>query len=311
MAGGTDGPLRHVHGCLPFALHGRNRKVRPASSLRLAARCDGRSHTCQRVNSRGDDGDGGCLCGRALARFILAFVYRNAGGRHGGLRDSVFRRDDRPRANGHQESFGLFHRQPTRLHVSRLRRRRIHGGHLSLDDACILQGPALPCRRQRHSRNGRRTGNAQNGWARQEDQVDLRDDVYRHSGHRGHPAFRRLLFKRRDSVRDFPKRSRRSHSHPLCPRFARRRAHGVLHVPSDFPDLSRQAALRRTQSACARVALEHARAAGRPRNSLRCRRLVCTAGVFPGAGLLREFPRTRVWRTGSCGGGRGSRRAPT
>src|SRR2546430_7810210 len=40
---------------------------------------------------------------RSLARFILAFVYRNAGGRHGGLRDSVFRRDDRPRANRSEE----------------------------------------------------------------------------------------------------------------------------------------------------------------------------------------------------------------
>ncbi len=72
--------------------------------------------------------------------------------------------------------------------VRRLRRRRLARG-----DPLLLQGPALPGRRQRDSRAGRRAGHAPDGRTSQEDSDHLLDHVLRLGGDRRYPALLRFL----------------------------------------------------------------------------------------------------------------------
>ena len=62
----------------------------------------------------------------------------------------LLRRHHRPVPERHQAGAGLLHRQPARLHVPRPRRGGVLGRHLPPDDPRLLQGPAVPRRRQRH-----------------------------------------------------------------------------------------------------------------------------------------------------------------
>ena len=57
----------------------------------------------------------------------------------------------------------------------------------------FFKGFALPRRRQRDSRHGRRTGHAQDGRPAQENSLDVLDHVYGHAGDRRHARFFRLL----------------------------------------------------------------------------------------------------------------------
>ena len=83
--------------------------------------------------------------------------------RHRRRRHGPLRRHHRPGAERHQARARLLHHLAARLHVSRLRRRRLFRRHLPSRHARLLQGSALPCRRLRHSRPGRRAGHAQDG----------------------------------------------------------------------------------------------------------------------------------------------------
>ena len=69
------------------------------------------------------------------------------GGAHGALR-----RHHRPGAERHQEGAGLLDGQPARLHVPGGRRGRLRRRHLPPGDPRLLQGAALPRRRQRDPR---------------------------------------------------------------------------------------------------------------------------------------------------------------
>ena len=70
---------------------------------------------------------------------------------------------------------GVLHHQPTRIHVPGLRRGRFRGGNFPPDDSCVLQVAALPVRRQRDARHGRRTGYAQDGRAAPQVENHARD----------------------------------------------------------------------------------------------------------------------------------------
>ena len=59
---------RHAHGDCASAVCRRDRKIRAASALRLAAGRDGRPDAGQRADPRGDHGDRGRVHGGALAR---------------------------------------------------------------------------------------------------------------------------------------------------------------------------------------------------------------------------------------------------
>ncbi len=63
----------------------------------------------------------------------------------------------------HQARPRLLHRLPARLHVPRLRSRRLLGRHLPPPHPRLLQGAPLPRRRLRHPRPLRRAGHARHG----------------------------------------------------------------------------------------------------------------------------------------------------
>ena len=75
----------------------------------------------------------------------------------------LLRRHRRPRAERHQARHRLFDLLAARLHVRRLRRRRLSGRHLPPVHARLLQGAAVPRRRLGDPRHASRAGHAQNG----------------------------------------------------------------------------------------------------------------------------------------------------
>ncbi len=99
------------------------------------------------------------------------------------LRDGAFRRDHCPDAERHEAHARLFHHQPTRVHVPRLRRGVFAARHFPLDDARVLQVTALPRRRQRDARHGRRTRHAEDGRPAAQIENDVRHVPRRHAGH--------------------------------------------------------------------------------------------------------------------------------
>jgi hypothetical protein len=66
-------------------------------------------------------------------------------------------------AKRHQESTGLLHREPVGVYVPGPRRGGIFVGHVPRNDPRLLQGPAVPRRRQRDPRHERRTGHPAHG----------------------------------------------------------------------------------------------------------------------------------------------------
>ena len=79
--------------------------------------------------------------------------------------DGVVRGDHRAGADRHQARAGLLDGFAAGIHVPGLRRGGVFGGDLPPDDACVLQGAAVPCGRVGDPRDGRRTGHAQDGRA--------------------------------------------------------------------------------------------------------------------------------------------------
>jgi hypothetical protein len=175
------------------------REIRADSAVRLVAGRDGGPDAGQRSDPRGDDGDRRRLHGRTLTRDFSERAGGHAGGRRDRMRDGALCRNDRPRADRHQESAGLLHGFATRLHVFGMRRGRIRRGHFSLDDARIFQGLALPCRGKRDPRHGRRAGHAQDGRPAHENSGDILDDAHGHARHRGRAGLFRIFQQGRDS----------------------------------------------------------------------------------------------------------------
>src|SRR5260370_187193 len=156
-------------------------------------------------------------------------------------RHRLLRRHHRPGADRHQSRSRLLPRQPARLHVPRLRRRRIFRRHLPPHDPRLLQSPALPRFRQRHSRHGRRARHAAHGRPEQKNSLDLSHHAHCHAGHHRLPSPGRFLQQRLHPAQRLPERARRPH--PLRLRPADGAAHFLLHVPAHLPHFSRQAAL--------------------------------------------------------------------
>ena len=144
-------------------VHRRHRQIGAVSPVCLAARRHGRSDAGFRADPRGHHGDGRRLHGGALARAVRvdpAHLDHRCGDRrvHGNLRGL-----HRAGAERYQARAGLLDRQPAWLHVPGAGRRRVLGRHLPPVHARFLQGSALPRRRLRDSRHGRRAGHAPHG----------------------------------------------------------------------------------------------------------------------------------------------------
>ena len=154
---------------------GRVRQVRADSFICLAAGRDGRPDTCLGADSRGHHGDRRRLHGCAVACDLRTCAHRADRSRDHRNANRVLRRDHRHRANRYKEGAGLLHSLAARLHVYCLRRGRIFGGHLSSDDARLLQRSVVSCGRLGDSCGGRRAGHAQDGRPALENSLDLLD----------------------------------------------------------------------------------------------------------------------------------------
>ena len=223
----------------------RRRQVRPDSPLRLAARRHGRSHPRLRPHPRRHHGHGRHLHGRPLPTSSSTAAPTPSASSPSSARHRSLRRLHRPRPARHQARPRLLHRLAARLHVPRLRRRRLLGRRLPSAHPRLLQGPALPRRRLRHPRPLRRAGHAPHGRPPQTHPHHLLDHDRRRLRHRRHPALRRLLLKGRDPLPDLhqPQPARQA---PLARRPRHRRHDLLLHVPPLVQDLLRRSPLRRT-----------------------------------------------------------------
>ena len=97
-----------------------------------------------------------------------------------GVDHGVLRRDRRPRAERHQARHRLFDLLAARLHVRRLRHRRLWRRHLPSLHARLLQGAPVPRRRLRHPRHAPRAGHARDGRPPKENPLDVRRHAGRH-----------------------------------------------------------------------------------------------------------------------------------
>ena len=116
-----------------------------------------------------------------------------------GAATALFAATHRAGADGHQAGAGLLDRVAAGIHVPGVRRGGVFGGDLSPDDACVLQGAALPRGRFGDSRAGRRTGYAPDGRTAEEHAGHVLDDAGGGVCDRRHFSFRGILQQGRDS----------------------------------------------------------------------------------------------------------------
>ena len=249
------------------AVRRRRGQERPDPAPHLAARRDGGPDPGLRPHPRGDDGHGRRLHDRALQRALRAGAPRRRHRRRGRRRDPADGRDDRPGAGGHQARPGLEHREPDRLHDHGRGARRVRRRDVPLPDPRLLQGAALPRRRHRDPRAGRRAEPRPDGRPALAPAAHARHGAGGLPGHRRHPALLRLLQQGRHP-RDGDGR-RRARQGPRRGRPDRRRADGLLHVPPVLPGLLGPGAGRRLRARPPQPELGHVgagRAAGPARD---------------------------------------------
>ena len=112
----------------------------------------------ERLDPRRDDGHGRRLPGGPLPAAVCRLARRpirrgDHRRNHGPVGRNHRRHPDRPETDS-----GLFHDQPSRLHVrgpGHVHAGRGHRRHVPPRDARLLQGPAVPWGRQRNARDGR------------------------------------------------------------------------------------------------------------------------------------------------------------
>ena len=130
-----------------ISLHRRDRQVGTDSAARLAARCDGGSDAGVGADPCGDDGDRRRLPRCAAARHLPARARGVGTGRHDRCGHRVLRRDDRARADRHQEGAGVLDDLAARLHVPGRWSRGLRGRGVPPVHARLLQGVPVPRRR--------------------------------------------------------------------------------------------------------------------------------------------------------------------
>src|ERR1035437_8347255 len=270
----------------PAALPRGVRQERAGTSLRVAAGRDGGPDAGLGAHPRRDDGHGGRLPRRPVQRSLRPLTRRADArgvdrGRHGDLRG-----DDRPRAERHQESARVLDRLAARLHVPRVRRRRVLGRHLPRLHARLLQGLPLSRFRLRHHVHASRAGHAADGWSRRADPADVPDDARHDARDRRYLSARRVLLERR--------RSRGNGGFgppgPLRGWPAPRRPDGVSHVPSRLDDILRKGS--RSRGARPRKPRDDDGPSLDPRGPLRRRRLRRRHRGPRRTGSDRAFPRS-------------------
>src|SRR2546425_1033105 len=171
----------HPHAAAPdpdpaAAVRRGRRQERAVPAPRVAPRCDGGPDHGQRVDPRGDDGQGRRLPNRPCVHFPRSNLVGDPAALHRHPRDrgdrrfhDALRRDDGRRELRHQAGPRVLDDLPARLHVPRPRRGRVHDGDRSLPrgdgglhriqrgavpsvQPRVLQGPPVPRRRERDPR---------------------------------------------------------------------------------------------------------------------------------------------------------------
>ncbi len=243
---------RHGHGDLPAADVGCVRQECAVSAARVAARRDGRPHAGQRLDSRGHDGHGRRLHGgRAARRCSPCRPTPSTWWRSSACITAAAGRGDRDHANRSEARAGLFHDQPAGLHVPGAGRRHAgghRGRHVPPVHARVLQGPAVPGRRQRDARHGRRDRHAPLRRPAAADADHALDVFVRLPGPGRRRSLRRLLEQGRHPGRGARKRARgRFVQRAVLGRFVHRLLDRVLHVPRVLPHVLRRPSACRTR----------------------------------------------------------------
>ena len=229
----------------------RRRQVGAASAPDLAPGRDGGPDPGQRPHPRGDDGHRRRLPARPHRADLRGGEARPGARRWPRRRNARPRRADRPRPDGHQARDRVLDDVPDRLHVPRRGARRLRERDVPAHGARLLQGAALPRRRNRHPRARRRAGHAPDGRAQALPAEHVLGVPDRGARAGRDPAALRVLREgldprlgpRRGHVRPDPVRRRRARHVPDRP----------LRVPHGLPRLRRRAfALRAGASAPAR-----------------------------------------------------------
>ncbi len=214
------------------------REVGAAPAADVAPGRDGRPDAGQRPHPRGDDGDGGRLPARPAAPDLRGRRVR-AATRCGDRRGHAARRGaDRARADGHQARDRVLDDVADRLHVPGRRDRRVRQRDVPPDDARLLQGAAVPRRRNRDPRARRRAGHSQDGRAARRAAAHLPVHADRLARARGDLPVVGLLVEGRDPR--LCARERRVRDRALRRGLDRRVPDRPLHVPDDLPRVARR-----------------------------------------------------------------------
>ena len=269
-ARGIGEPRRHP------AVHRRDRQVGADPAARVAARRDGRPDAGVRADPRGDDGHRRRLSGRAACPASTCTRRRRsqvvAVDRRG---DRVLRRDDRRRADRHQEGARVLDDLAARLHVRRAGRRRLRRRDLPPLHARVLQGLPVPRRRQRDPR-ARAASRTSARWAASRGRSRSRSSTFAvaTAAIAGIPPLAGFFSK--DEILWFAFASSRGGSPLLWAVAAATALHdGVLHVPAAVAHVLRRARAWSAEGRAprARVAAVDDRRADRARGALGGRRL--------------------------------------
>ena len=237
---------RRDHDHRPAAAARRVRQVGADPAACLAAGRDGRADAGVRADSCGHHGHRRRVPARAPERALPARARSDGGRRLDRRRDGTARRDDGRHAIQPEEGARLLDDLADRLHGHGLRRRRVLRRAVPPDDARVLQGLPVPGRRRRPARAAGRGRHAQHGRPRAQAALHLRHVPGGNAGAVRNPAVRRLLLEGRDPLAGLVGAGR------LALAVARRsrglRAHRLLHVPRDLPDVLRHEPCRGTAS---------------------------------------------------------------
>ncbi len=140
------------------------------------------------------------LIARMHVLFELAPAAQDTGAVIGAMH-TADRGHDRARADGHQARDRLLDDVADRLHDHGRVRRRVRGGDVPPDDACVLQGAAVHGRGLDHRRDGGRAVAGEDGRLSQGAAVHVRVLRDRRPGAVGHPAVLGVLLQGRDPAR--------------------------------------------------------------------------------------------------------------
>ena len=124
-------------------VRGRGGQIRAVPATHLVAGRDGGPHAGQRADTRRDDGHGGRVPCRALLPRLPSVAGDDDDSRHCRRIHRHIRGVNGACRQRRQARFGVFHREPARIHDAGARIGRLRLRHIPPVHACLLQGAAV------------------------------------------------------------------------------------------------------------------------------------------------------------------------